>query len=58
MIPKSTSNKHITSNLLAEALTLNEKDLDRIASLDKEYRYITGEFFEMPERGYRNVFDE
>jgi alcohol dehydrogenase (NADP+) len=58
VIPKSTSNKHIESNLQAAALTLNEKDLERIASLDRQYRYVTGKFFEMPERGYNNIYDE
>ncbi len=58
VIPKSTSAKHIASNLKAADLILSEEDMNEIASLDKNYRFITGKFWDMPEKGYENVYDE
>lgn len=58
VIPKSTSPTHIQSNFEAGDLNLDQEDLSVIAGLDKNFRYITGKFFEMPERGYINIYDE
>lgn len=58
VIPKSTSKEHIVSNFLATDINLDEDDMQLIARLDKNYRYITGKFFEAPEKGYTNVYDE
>ncbi|KAA3620590.1 MAG: aldo/keto reductase [Flavobacterium sp.] len=58
VIPKSTSAAHITANFKATDLALDEDDLQLIARLDKNYRFITGKFFDAPEKGYENVYDE
>ena len=58
VIPKSTSPKNIESNFYAGDLELDSEDMDRIASLDRNYRYINGKFFEAPEKGYTNIYDE
>lgn len=58
VIPKSTSFKNIEENLKAASLKLDEDDLNKISTLDKNYRFITGKFFEMPEKGYENIYDE
>jgi alcohol dehydrogenase (NADP+) len=58
VIPKSTSAAHISSNYSAGSLELDAEDMKRIAALDRNYRYITGKFFEAPEKGYSNIYDE
>jgi alcohol dehydrogenase (NADP+) len=58
VIPKSSSKNHIKSNFEASAISLDREDMQRIASLDKNYRFITGKFFEMPGSGYFNIYDE
>lgn len=57
VIPKSTSKDHIKSNFKAAELELDEEDMDRIASLDKGYRFMKGEAFEEPSKGYKNIYD-
>ncbi|NND62407.1 MAG: aldo/keto reductase [Flavobacteriaceae bacterium] len=58
VIPKSTSKDHIVSNFHASEIELDRDDMDQIAALDRNYRYITGKFFEMPGSGYSNIYDE
>ncbi|WP_194850782.1 aldo/keto reductase [Nonlabens antarcticus] len=58
VIPKSTSEGHIKDNLAAAAVNLDEQDLKDLANLDRHYRYVTGKFFEVPEKGYPNIYDE
>lgn len=58
VIPKSTSKGHIVSNFEAGNLILNKEDMSKIATLDKNYRFINGKFFEMPGSGYSNIYDE
>ncbi|PKA84307.1 alcohol dehydrogenase (NADP+) [Ulvibacter sp. MAR_2010_11] len=58
VIPKSTSKEHIISNFRAADVVLEEEDMETIAKLDKHYRFITGKFFDCPEKGYENVYDE
>jgi len=57
-IPKSTSKEHIISNFQAANVSLDQEDMNKIAKLDKHYRFITGEFFNAPEKGYINIYDE
>ena len=57
-IPKSTSKDHIIANFKAADVALDQDDMDKISSLDKNYRFITGKFFEAPEKGYKNIYDE
>lgn len=58
VIPKSTTPSHIESNFRAAKVELDKEDMETIASLDKNYRFITGKFFEAPEKGYVNIYDE
>ena len=58
VIPKSVTPKNIEKNLHAANLSLDEEDLTAISQLDKHYRFITGKFFEAPEKGYINIYDE
>jgi alcohol dehydrogenase (NADP+) len=57
VIPKSTSRDHIISNLESENLPLDEEDLKKIANIEREYRYVTGEFFVTPGNPYNNIYD-
>lgn len=57
-IPKSTSKDHIEANFQAANVTLDDADMEKIAALDKHYRFITGKFFEEPSKGYENIYDE
>ena len=58
VIPKSTSKNHIVSNFEAASINLDADDMKNIASLDKNFRFINGKFFEMPGSGYSNLYDE
>lgn len=58
VIPKSTSETHIIANFKAADVVLDEKDMASIATLDRNYRFITGKFFDAPSRGYTDVYDE
>jgi len=58
VIPKSTNPLRIKENLDAARLQLDTDDLKNLAQLDKNYRYVTGKFFEVPEKGYDNIYDE
>ncbi len=58
VIPKSTSQNNIISNYQASNVPLDKEDMETIAGLDRNYRFITGTFFDAPEKGYTNVYDE
>lgn len=58
VIPKSTSKEHIEENFKAARIELDETDMKEIAALDECRRFITGEFFEEPSKGYRDIYDE
>ncbi len=58
VIPKSTSEHHIKDNIAAAAVNFDEQDLKDLAALDRNYRYVTGKFFEVPEKGYENIYNE
>lgn len=57
VIPKSTTRKHIISNLESQNLPLDEEDLKKIAGIKRHYRYVTGEFFVTPGNPYNNIYD-
>lgn len=57
VIPKSTSEKHIISNLKSIDLKLDEEDLKDIANIGRKFRYVTGEFFVTPGNTYENIYD-
>ncbi|AZQ43780.1 aldo/keto reductase [Nonlabens ponticola] len=58
VIPKSTSEGHIKDNIASAAVNFDEQDMKDLAGLDRHYRYVTGKFFEVPEKGYENIYDE
>lgn len=58
VIPKSTTRRNIVSNFNSSELQLDASDLSKISELDRNYRFITGKFFEMPGSGYSNIYDE
>lgn len=58
VIPKSVTKSHIISNFEAVNVQLDSEDMQTIAGLDQNYRFITGKFFEAPEKGYVNIYDE
>ena len=45
VIPKSVNPKRILENLQAEQLILSEQDMNTIAGLERNYRYVTGQFW-------------
>lgn len=57
VIPKSTTEKHIISNLESIKVELDEEDLKKIASIERSFRYVTGEFFVTPGNSYSNIYD-
>lgn len=58
VIPKSTTKDHIISNFKAAGVDLDSDDMEKIKTLDRHYRFITGKFFEEPSKGYINLYDE
>src|SRR5690554_166509 len=57
-IPKSTTKDHIISNFKSADVELRDSDMEKIAKLDRHYRYINGKFFEEESKGYVNLYDE
>lgn len=57
-IPKSTTKNHIEANFQAANASLSKEDMKAIEALNKDYRFITGKFFEEPSKGYENIYDE
>ena len=45
VIPKSVHPEHLQQNLAAADLALSPADMQRIAALDRGYRYVTGSFW-------------
>lgn len=58
VIPKSTSKDHIISNLESQKINLDKEDLKKIADIDTEFRYVTGDFFVTPGNPYNNFYDQ
>lgn len=58
VIPKSTNEGRIKENLAAAAVNFDKEDLKELSKLDRHYRYVTGKFFEVPEKGYDNIYNE
>ena len=58
VIPKSTTTEWIIENLSSTGVNLNEEDLNKIAELDRHYRYVNGEFFVTKGNPYENIYDE
>lgn len=58
VIPKSITPSRLAENLASSNVKLELNDLEKISTLDKHYRFITGKFFEIPGNGYVNIYDE
>lgn len=54
VIPKSVHMERLKENFAALAVELDEQDMRQIASLDKNYRFIDGSFFEYGD--YKDIF--
>jgi alcohol dehydrogenase (NADP+) len=52
VIPKSTQAAHIDSNLAGIHLSLTEKNIKEIDTLNEDFRFIDGRFFEKPGSPY------
>jgi alcohol dehydrogenase (NADP+) len=48
VIPKSVSPARLAQNLAAVTLTLNDQDMSEIAALDRNRRYVSGDFWVLP----------
>jgi alcohol dehydrogenase (NADP+) len=58
VIPKSTNEGRIKENLASDSIDFDKEDLKQLADMDQQYRYVTGKFFEIPEKGYDTIYDE
>lgn len=58
VIPKSTNAQRIIQNMESTGVHLDEEDLHKIAALDKNFRYVTGEFFVTKGNSYENIYDD
>lgn len=58
VIPKSVNESRIIENFKSVSVNLDEDDLNQIAGLDENFRYVTGEFFVTEGNTYENIFDE
>lgn len=60
LIPKSSNLRHIKENLASENVLLTASDMDVLACLDKQFRYINGSTWTIPGSGYtlENLWDE
>jgi alcohol dehydrogenase (NADP+) len=47
VIPKSVTPDHIKSNLEATQIDLDQDDMEKMAKLDREYRFVDGSFWAM-----------
>ena len=48
MIPKTTNTERVVENLNATSLTLDEVDVARVRGLDRNHRFVTGDFLFLP----------
>ncbi len=55
VIPKSVRPERLASNLAATALQLSNEELERIAGLDRQHRFVDGGFWELPGGPYRRT---
>ena len=48
VIPKTTNTERVVENLNATGLTLDEVDVSRMRALDRNHRFVTGDFLFLP----------
>ena len=60
VIPKSTNPERLKLNFEAAKIEINLEDMIQMESLDKHYRYVKGNFFELPGSPYtvKSLWDE
>lgn len=58
VIPKSVDEGRIKQNLASKNVVLDQEDLNLIFTLEKNYRYVDGKFFEKEGNSYVNIYDE
>lgn len=60
VIPKTTNLNRLKENFDSQNVELDKSDLEKIASLNKHFRYLNGSFFAAPGSGYtlENIWDE
>ena len=56
VIPKSVHEDRIRENFGSLALTLDSDDIKKIDEMNENHRFITGEVFINPSKGYDNIF--
>lgn len=56
-IPKSIHNDRIKENFAAQNIELDEEDMKKISSLDKNYRFIDGSVFAKGDYTVENIFE-
>ncbi len=56
VIPKSVHEKRLRENFAAQAVVLDATDMEKLAALDKGYRFISGEVFLNPQAGYDEIW--
>lgn len=57
VIPKSIHVDRIKENFAAQTIELDKADMEKIAALDKGYRYIDGAFFAFGDYNTENIFE-
>ncbi len=60
VIPKSVNPARLKENFDSQFVTLDDEDVKKISSLDKNFRYVNGSFFTPKGSGYtlQNLWDE
>ena len=48
VIPKTTNTDRVTENLKATDVVLNETDITQLRALDRNHRFVTGDFLFLP----------
>lgn len=56
VIPKSVHEDRIRENFASLAVTLDDDDIKKIDEMNENHRFITGERFINPKRGYSSIF--
>lgn len=58
VIPKSTSEDHLVTNLKSMEVELDQEDMKKIEGLQRRFRFVTGDFFVTKGNSYENIFNE
>ncbi|MDT8346826.1 MAG: aldo/keto reductase [Flavobacteriaceae bacterium] len=58
VIPKSVNSGRQLENLESYQLTFTDEDLRLLKTIDRNFRFVNGKFFEVPGNSYENIYDE